>query len=321
MLLLTLSSNATDGGGAALDANVNLLQNNSSMFPTDEALNSTGSMGIPIVPSNSISVESIEHDAVSDISEAMFTDPTILSDRHRHALIIVSRLSCTLSGLGSLFIIVTFLTVPKLRKVFALQLVAVMASCELVNACGVLLGSPSPSGKLCKAQSFIVATSGLSSVLWTTVIAFALYTSIVQPTRAISLRKRVYFYHLYVWGVTAALVSLPTMTDSYGFAGFNCWIKSDEVGQFWRFMQFYLPLWLAMLYNLYIYIMLYKTLYSVIKLYYAREGNDSSSSGSTSKTGILTSGVKLLHAMPLLLYPLNLLICWIWGTINRFQVC
>ena len=42
---------------------------------------------------------------------------------------------------GSLFIITTFLTIPKLRRVFALQLVFFMAICELVNACGVMIGA------------------------------------------------------------------------------------------------------------------------------------------------------------------------------------
>ena len=74
-------------------------------------------------------------------------------------------------------------------------------------------------------------------MLWTTVIANALYTSVVQPTKCIELARRRVYYHVYVWGTTLALVLLPTITKSYGFAGFNCWIKSDEVGQFWRFMQ------------------------------------------------------------------------------------
>ena len=42
---------------------------------------------------------------------------------------------------GSLFIITTFLTIPKLRRVFALQLVFFMAICELVNAFGVMIGA------------------------------------------------------------------------------------------------------------------------------------------------------------------------------------
>ena len=49
------------------------------------------------------------------------------------------RVGCTHAG--SLFIITTFLTVPKLRRVFALQLVFFMAICELVNAFGVMIGT------------------------------------------------------------------------------------------------------------------------------------------------------------------------------------
>ena len=55
-----------------------------------------------VIPAiNVISVESIEHDAQSAVDESMFTDPTMLSLRQRRVLIVVSRLSCTLSGLGA----------------------------------------------------------------------------------------------------------------------------------------------------------------------------------------------------------------------------
>ena len=71
-----------------------------------------------------------------------------------------------------------------------------------------------------------------------------------------------------------------------------------------------------MFYNLYIYIVLYNTLLSVVKRYYSDTGETSE---GESVSGGRRSKMKLLHMMPLLLYPLNLLICWVWGTINRMQ--
>ena len=68
-----------------------------------------------------------------------------------------------------------------------------------------------------------------------------------------------------------------------------------------------------MFYNLHIYVVLYKTLISVVREYYHSKVSAASGVGSSR------SGIKLLYAMPLLLYPLNLLVCWIWGTMNRFQ--
>ena len=267
------------------------------------------------------------------LEEAMFTDhASLLTLRQRRVLIVVSRISCTLSGFGSLFIVVTYCAIPQLRRVFALQLVAFMAACELLNACGVLLGSPEPDGDVCSAQSLVVAFSSLSSVLWTTVIANVLHMSVLHPTMSIRLGRWKALYHAYVWLTTAALVALPMITDSYGFAGFNCWIKSDEVGQFWRFIQFYLPLWLAMFYNLYIYLSLYKALVAVIRGVYAKAdappppppaaaaaADPQKAAGAPGRPNRPGGGVKLLYAVPLLLYPLNLLVCWIWGTINRFQ--
>ena len=85
-----MAANVTDNGG------------NEGGGVEDVVTNATLAVAEAVAPViNAISVESIEHDAQSAVDESMFTDPTMLSLRQRRMLIVVSRLSCTLSGLGT----------------------------------------------------------------------------------------------------------------------------------------------------------------------------------------------------------------------------
>ena len=93
LLLAALAANVTDNGGSEGEGG-----GSGKIVVT----NATLAVAEAVAPAiNAISVESIEHDAQSAVDESMFTDPAMLSLRQRRMLIVVSRLSCTLSGLGT----------------------------------------------------------------------------------------------------------------------------------------------------------------------------------------------------------------------------
>merc|ERR1719229_805956 len=56
----------------------------------------------------------------------------------------------------------------------------------------------------------------------------------------------------------------PLTTSSYGAAGGSCWIKPyDKVDIMWRYLCFYGPLWIAIIYMIIIYIKVFKRLTSI----------------------------------------------------------
>lgn len=91
----------------------------------------------------------------------------------------------------------------------------------------------------------------------------------------------------------------PIVTNQFGKAGAWCWIKETEESRVWasilRMIEFYIPLWIAIIFNT---VILYKA--------------------SRKLKKIVSTTVEKRFAMRLRLYPMILIICWTFGTINRF---
>jgi len=89
---------------------------------------------------------------------------------------------------------------------------------------------------------------------------------------------------------------LPLLTDDFGQSGSWCWIKRSNVSLFWRFFEFYIPLWWAIVYNAYTY-------YKVIQ-FLKQE---------------MQENVDDRLIKRFMLYPLILVFCWMFATINRIN--
>eukprot|EP00939_MAST-03C_sp_MAST-3C-sp1_P003397 g3397.t1 len=113
-------------------------------------------------------------------------------------------------------------------------------------------------------------------------------------------------FFTYCFGLPIVLTLLPFTTKSYGDSGSWCWIKNDAEGKFWRFFQFYLPLWVCMTYNakvswdLRVHIERLRTHLSMIDR------------GQNSEARLPAIG-------GVFLFPLVLLFCWTFATVNRVQ--
>lgn len=127
-------------------------------------------------------------------------------------------------------------------------------------------------------------------------------------------------YHVLCWGVAGILTGLPFITDSYGDSGswyvtsssrmsltpcltrvvrHRCWIKGDEQGTIWRFVQFYLILWIVLLANMVLY------LWIALEVRRSLRQLTHSTSGST----LLRLG----------LYPIILFVSYAFASANRIQ--
>lgn len=116
---------------------------------------------------------------------------------------------------------------------------------------------------LCCVQAISESFFELASVLWTTAIAMFLYMSVFQRKTAQQVEATFKWLCLFCWGIPFILTLIPGAAGMYGGAGAWCWIKPGHVE--WRFIQFYIPLWLAISFNSVVYIMVIRVIKNMAK--------------------------------------------------------
>ena len=128
--------------------------------------------------------------------------------------LILSCSSSTLSLIGGLFIVVTYILLPDIRN-FTRQLVVCLTIADLVTASGVLMSAiryfnmhsdvtidEEMENGLCKAQSFLTTLSSLVSFFMTSFIAIYLCDTIIQQNDRFTNRRRwLIIFNLISWGL------------------------------------------------------------------------------------------------------------------------
>jgi hypothetical protein len=108
------------------------------------------------------------------------------------------------------------------------------------------------SGWACDVQAVFVTYFLLSSILWTAAISHALYTVAVTLEPDVFLMERRYVVLTYGFPIIALF--LPLVRNEYGPAEGWCWISSEGVSAtVMRFLCFYIPLVIVIVFNIYEY--------------------------------------------------------------------
>lgn len=201
--------------------------------------------------------------------------------------IALSRRICAgCSMLGSLMLIVGALRINRIglqRLGSFYRLVLWLAISDFFSAAAAMLGAPS-SAELCTIQAFGLSFFELSGILWSTAIAntihctfrrvqqlqereghlldveFALDFCIAELGQGVRAWKP-RLMHSAIWCTSLIMAALPMMLNPgyYGRADGWCWIKkmnNDQgynkqwMSQTLRMSQYYVPLWVAVCYNL-----------------------------------------------------------------------
>ena len=165
-----------------------------------------------------------------------------------------------LSLLGSLAVIITFLTAPRLRQSFAFQLVFGLSLAEAGNALWPMFYMPS-EGPACQAQAALLQFFSLASVLWSAAIARTMHAALHSRSSKVGTPSaetpgppNVRAHHAVVWSSAAFFVLIPWAAGVLGPAGAWCWIDAREPGaQAFRLCCFYLPLWCVVAYEAVVY--------------------------------------------------------------------
>jgi hypothetical protein len=230
----------------------------------------------------------------------------------------LSELVSALSLAGSLFITVAFLYFKRLRS-FSFMLVATLSLTDFVGQVLDFVQPPSveleamdrgaPLTAACWVQALSDSFFQLASVLWTTAIAATLYMSVFLRMPADVVERKYKWFALACYGVPAVLTLLPLSDAAYGPAGGWCWIRGNK--DYWRYIQFYAPLWLAIIFNAVVYtrvVMLLRRTMAAAKQVSAGMGGGSDD-----------EAVHTMHAIlrRLQVYPFILLVVWLPASVNR----
>ena len=231
-----------------------------------------------------------------------------------------------LSFLGASFVVATYCWFKDLRK-FAFKLVFFLACSDVANSLANMIGNPDEGTGACMFQALVDSFFALSSILWTTMIAYCLYSTVIQRRPVDETRRKEKKMYLFCWGFPMVVTLLPLTTSSYGQTGGWCWIKGGEgnaTGNAWRVLQLYLPLWVAMGYVAYVYYHIVKTIKSVIEAQREADaaqqgGGAGSPGGAGSGDGAAAARQQLKMIRRLQFYPVIMLVCWFFPTLNRLQ--
>jgi hypothetical protein len=232
-----------------------------------------------------------------------------LSNEQISVITALSAVSSVLSLLGSLFIIACYVYFAKLRKI-SFSLVFLLSCTDVWNQIFDLIApstedlqrmqqDPSIVTTTCMAQAVGDNFFELASVLWTTAIAATLYMTVMWRKRIEDTWLTWAKYACWCYGIPLVLTIVPGAVGAFGASGSECWIKESHFA--WRFIAFYVPLWLAVTFNTVVYVRVMRLLRRTVQM------AGPSDPVATSIRGMMAR---------LAVYPFILAVIWIIPSIN-----
>jgi len=168
----------------------------------------------------------------------------------------------------------------------------------LRSSCGLILCI-----EQCIAQGALLQFSSVASFGWITIIAVDLSLVVFVNVTP----KRELFYHFAVWSFALLAMGLPFSTHGYGIAGLWCWLAWEK-GQIWRWVIYYIPLFVCMI--------LVSTIFFYL-FYLAKLKLVNTSTKSEVQTEPVQQNLANNLLFKLAAYPLIFWICYIFSIINR----
>lgn len=122
---------------------------------------------------------------------------------------ILFMIAAILSLLAALYIIMIYLFYPHIRN-FAFKMVFYLNIADCCFSIGQLLTLGSPyflfnvekSEPLCLTQAFMITWFGLSSIIWTSIIAWTLYSTVIMNNTDIESKEAKYL----LWGFVLPMI-------------------------------------------------------------------------------------------------------------------
>jgi len=204
----------------------------------------------------------------------------------------------TLSAFSSLLMIISYMRMKGIRKMYD-RMICNIAVSNLFGSIGIAIGLTQNGTVQCYTQALLTNIFPISSVFWTTVIAYVLYTVVSSST---SLDVLSPYVSIWCWVVPVLLTLLPLTTNTYGTLGEEygwCFIEKTSstpkhATVIWVILSFYVWIWLA----LFLYVILF---------FFIRWKARHQTEEYKKRT------FRVLYK--LCWYPAIVLICWIYPTV------
>uniref|UniRef100_A0A6B2L900 G-protein coupled receptors family 2 profile 2 domain-containing protein n=1 Tax=Arcella intermedia TaxID=1963864 RepID=A0A6B2L900_9EUKA len=196
-------------------------------------------------------------------------DGNLLVPFERDAVMGVRIFTSFMSLLGTSFQIFTIIYFSKLsysavRYIFFLAVCCFLEACTNLMSIGIYNREIQLQGQ-CVVQGTLVQLTSVSIFLWIFMITLNLYIIVVFNKNSKIFEV---LSHIFVWSVAGVAAGVPWYTQAYGIAGLWCWIIWEH--QVYRWLLYYLPLFLVILEI----IVLYSALYSHILANYKSKKQD-----------------------------------------------
>jgi hypothetical protein len=154
----------------------------------------------------------------------------------------------SLSLFGSSGILFFYFCYPSSRS-YALKLVLYMSTADILRSVGFLL--PTSPRYFCLIQAVLTNFGSLSSLIWTSIIAFSIFSVVILEVTNIQKHEK---YMLFLgYFVPIVLVWFPFITDSYGKDGGWCWLRNDKWRLLWSIGDFYAIVVIIVIVNIFTY--------------------------------------------------------------------
>ncbi|KAJ3237992.1 hypothetical protein HDU81_008600 [Chytriomyces hyalinus] len=169
-----------------------------------------------------------------------------LSSDQMNMLRLIMRVFCSMSVILNLFLIACVVALERFRKPMS-YLQANLAGLEIIQACIYIIGT-----EIAKTVPTACLYVGIAGQLFANAVTFmnfniSLYVYISIIYRHAVAERYWYYYHAYVWGMSAILTGLAFVMQAvlqrgpvFGDATFECWISAGYPEL--RVDLFYLPL-------------------------------------------------------------------------------
>lgn len=200
----------------------------------------------------------------------------------------------------------------KLKMGFGHDLIFFLALSDFLLAISAFIKTSNfNSGKIdaaCFAQGVIMNFAEMSSICWTSIIAYSIYLS--TKTAGTSLIPKYYlFFLIFSYGFPIIFSIGPIFSQSYGPAGAWCWLNTKDLQNstawIWSLL-IYLFNWINIGFNIFA---VSKSLrYFSIRIFETKEEN-------LDESNFLKN-----FCIVLKFFPIILVICWLPATVNRIYL-
>ena len=175
----------------------------------------------------------------------------------QHIITLTLYITCTLSIIGCIFIISAYFCLK--LKHFAYRLVVYLAISDLIHSICLMLPITEP---WCRMQAWLLEYSSLSSIFWSSLMAYSLYEAVIHLNSNIERYEKRYL--VVGFFIPTLISSLPEISQAYGYSQGWCWIDDHDHDFLYRIFCFYLILALVFCFNIFIYIRVWKKIYNEV---------------------------------------------------------